>query len=193
MARTKPSSTRRVPGGMIVCRQLSARDVSLPRVVAQTMVFPANLDRNEACMDACTAAAAVFREIPNPVDRVGLEVALGRVFSAFDMTDWVSGLSLLRPIGFGVLLRSGLLEATVDVGLRFARQAQLSTWGGVPHGPNLLRLYRTMLGRSMVQMYKAAVEEDDTNKMHAEVEEGWKLLLRKDGSTRRYRDALLKD
>ena len=29
--------------------------------------------------------------------------------------------------------------------------------------------------------------------MHAEVEEGWKLLLRKDGSTRRYRDALLKD
>ena len=144
-------------------------------------------------MDACTAAAAVLREIPNPVDRVGLKDALGRVFSVFDMTDWVSGLSLLRPIGFGVLLRSGLLEATVDVGLSFAWQAQLSTWGGVPHGPNLLRLYRTVLGRLMMKMYKAVVKEDDTNEMHTEVEEGWRLLLRKDGSTRRYREALLKD
>ena len=157
---------------MIVRRQLATRDASLPRVVAQTVVTPADLDRNEACMGACTAAGAVLREMPNPVDRDGLEDALGRVFCAFDMTDWVSGLSLLRPIGFGVLLRSGLLEATADVCLRFARQAQLSTWGGLQVGPNLLRVYGTVLWRSMMQRYKEAVEEDDTNKMHVEVEEG---------------------
>jgi hypothetical protein len=57
----------------------------------------------------------------------------------------------------------------------------------------MLRVYRTVLGQSMMQMYKDAVKEDDTNKMYAEVEEGWKFLLRKDGSTRRYRDALLKE
>jgi hypothetical protein len=45
----------------------------------------------------------------------------------------------------------------------------------------------------MMQMYKEAVEEDDTNEMHVEVEEGWKLLLKKGGDARRYRDALLKD
>jgi hypothetical protein len=45
----------------------------------------------------------------------------------------------------------------------------------------------------MMQFYKEAVKADDTNTIHVEVEEGWKLLLRKDGDTRRYRDALLKD
>jgi hypothetical protein len=65
-------------------------------------------------MGACNAAAAVLREMLNPVNHVGLKDALGRVFSAFDMTDWLSGLLLLHPIGFGVLLRSGLLEATAD-------------------------------------------------------------------------------
>ena len=44
-----------------------------------------------------------------------------------------------------------------------------------------------------MQMYKEAIEEDDTNKMHVEVEEGWKLLLRRGGDTQRYCDALLKD
>jgi hypothetical protein len=44
-----------------------------------------------------------------------------------------------------------------------------------------------------MQLYKEAVEENDTNKMHVEVEEGWKLLLKKGGDARRYRDALLKD
>ena len=107
MPRTKPS-TRRGPGVMIVRRQLAMREETLLRVVAQTVVTSANLDRNEACMGACTAAAAVLKKMPNPVDRVGLEDALGRVFSAFDMTDWVSGLLLLRPIGFGVLLRSSV-------------------------------------------------------------------------------------
>ena len=77
--------------------------------------------------------------------------------------------------------------------LRFAWQAQLSTWGGLPVGPNLLRAYGTVLGQSMMQMYREAVEEDDTNEMHVEVEEGWKLLLRKGGDPRRYRDALLKE
>ena len=138
----------------------------LPRVAAQTVVTRSNLDRNEACVGACTAAETVLREIPNPVDRVGLEDALGRVFSAFDMTDWVSGSSLLRPIGFGVLLRSGLLEATADACLRFAWQAPLSTWGGLPVGPNLRRAFETVLGRPMMQMYKEAVKEDDRNKIH---------------------------
>ena len=100
---------------------------------------------------------------------------------------------LLRPIGFGVLLWSGLLEATADVCLWFARQAQLSTYGGFQVGPNLLRVYRTVLGRAMMEMYKEAVWEDENIAMHVEVEEGWKLLLRKDGNTRRYHDALLKD
>ena len=67
---------------MIVCRQLATRDDRLLRVVAQTVVTSGDLDWNEA---------AVLREMPNPVDRAGLEDALGRVFSAFDMTDWVSG------------------------------------------------------------------------------------------------------
>ena len=43
-----------------------------------------------------------------------------------------------------------------------------------------------------MKMYKEAVEEDDTNEMHVEVEEGWKLLLKKGGDARRYRDAHLK-
>ena len=178
---------------MIVRPKLATGAASLPRVVAQTVVTPANLDWNEACVGACTNAAAVLKGILNPVLRDVLEDALGRVFSAFDMTDWESGLLLLRPVGFGVLLSSGLLEATVDVGLRFARTAQLSTWGSVPHGPYLLRLYRTVLGSNMMQMYKEAVEADDTHEMHVEVEEGWKLLLRKGGDPMRYRDALLKD
>ena len=50
-ARTKPS-TRRGLGGMIVRRQLATRDASLPRVEVQTVVTPADLDRNEACMGA---------------------------------------------------------------------------------------------------------------------------------------------
>jgi hypothetical protein len=45
----------------------------------------------------------------------------------------------------------------------------------------------------MMQMYKEAVEEDDSNTIHVDVEEGWKLLLKKVGDAKRYRDALLKD
>ena len=49
-----------------------------------------------------------------------------------------------------------------------------------------------MLGWSMIWMYKEAVEEDDTNKIHVEVEEGWKLMLRKGGNPWQYFDSLLK-
>jgi hypothetical protein len=55
-------------------------------------------------MAACTSAAAVLSEIPNPADRVVLEDALGKAFSAYDMTDWWFLLLLLLLIGFGVLL-----------------------------------------------------------------------------------------
>ena len=127
MTRAKPT-TRKGPGVMILCRQLAARDARLSRVVAQTVVTRANFDQNEVCMGACTAAAAVLSERPNPVDRVGLEDALGKAFSAFDMTNWVSSLLLLRPIEFGVLLWSGLLKATANICLCFARQVQLLTW-----------------------------------------------------------------
>ena len=99
---------------MICHRQLATRDAGLPKVVAQTVVNNADLDRNEACMAAFTAAVAVLSEIPRPIDRVVLEDALGKALSAFDMTDWGSRLLLLRPIGFGVLLRSGSLQATAD-------------------------------------------------------------------------------
>ena len=135
---------------MIVCQQLARRDDRLSRVVAQTVVTSGNLDRNEACMDACTAAAAMLREMAIPVNRVDLEDAFGRVFSAFNLTVWVSSLLLLRPIGFGVLLRSGLLKATADVCLWFALQARLLTWGGVQVEQNLLHVYRTVLGRLMM-------------------------------------------
>ena len=56
MPRTKPS-THRGQGGMIVCRQIATGDASLPKVVAQTVVTSGDLDWNEACMGACTAAA----------------------------------------------------------------------------------------------------------------------------------------
>ena len=88
----------------------------------------------------------------NLVDRVVLEGALGKAFSAFDMTDWGSRLLLFRPIGFGVLLRSSLLKATAGVCLRFSQQAQLLKWEGLGCGPNLRRVFETVFGRSMMQM-----------------------------------------
>ena len=53
-------------------------------------------------------------------------------------------------------------------------------------------MFETVLGRLMMRMYREAVNEDDTNAIHAEVEEGWKLLLRKDGNLKQYCNALLK-
>ena len=86
MPRTKPTA-HKGPGGMILCWQLETRDASLPRVVSQKVVTNANLDCNEACMAAWTADTAVLSEIPNPLDCVVLKAALGRAFSAFDVTD----------------------------------------------------------------------------------------------------------
>ena len=130
MARTKPS-TCKGPGGMICRQQLATRDSCLPWVVAPvapTAITAANVERNEACVPVCTAAAAMLRYIPDPVDGEVLEGALGQIFAALDQTDWESHV-LFCPLGFGVLLWSGFLEATDNVSLQFARQAQLLTWG----------------------------------------------------------------
>ena len=54
-----------------------------------------------------------------------LKVFLGQAFASIDQTDWESRVLLFRPLGFGVLLRYGLLEATADVSLCFAWQARL--------------------------------------------------------------------
>jgi hypothetical protein len=99
--------------------------------VAQTVVTNANLDRSKACMAACTAAAAVLSEVPNPVDCVVLKDAPEKASSAFNKTDWVYQLLLLRPSRFGVLLCSGLLKATAGVCLCYAQQAWLLTWGSL--------------------------------------------------------------
>jgi hypothetical protein len=86
MPRTKPTA-RKGPGGIILRQQLATRDASLPRIVAQTVVTNADRNRNKACMAACSAAAVVLNEIPNPVDCAVLEDVLGQAFSAFDKTD----------------------------------------------------------------------------------------------------------
>ena len=125
MARTKPS-TCKGPGGMICHWQLATRDACLPSVErprAPTAITAANVKRNEACAPACTAAAAMLHSILDPVDGEVLEGALGQAFVALDQTDWESDELLIRPLGFWVLLRSGLLQATADVSLCFARQA----------------------------------------------------------------------
>ena len=108
---------------MILRRQIATRDSCLSSVVAPvapTAVTGVDVERNEACVPACTAAAAMLRYIPDPVDGKVLEGALGQSFAAPDQTDWESRVLLFRPLGFGVLLRSGLLKATADVSLRFA-------------------------------------------------------------------------
>ena len=139
MARPKPS-IRKGPGGMIRRLQLATGDARLPSVErprAPTAVTAAVVERNEACAPACTADAAMLRNITDPVDGEVLEGALGQAFVALDQTDWESHVLLFRPLGFGVLLRSGLLQATADVSLRFAWKAKPFTLGGVQCGPNL--------------------------------------------------------
>ena len=45
-----------------------------------------------------------------------------------------------------------------------------------------------------MQKYKRAMkEEDEATKINKELLGNWKLLIKKDGDTRRYRDAFLKD
>ena len=109
MARMKPI-TRKGPGGMIFRRQLATRDARLPSVErprAPTAITAANVERNETCAPACTAAAAILRSISDPVDGEVLECALGQAFVALDQMDWKSHVLLFRPLGFGVLLWSG--------------------------------------------------------------------------------------
>ena len=79
----------------------------------------------------------MLHNISDPVDVEVLEDVLEQAFAALDQTEWESRVLLFRPLGFGVLLRSGLLQVTANVSLRFAWQAQLSTWGSLQCGPNL--------------------------------------------------------
>ena len=68
---------------MILRQQISNRDSCLPLVVAPvaptavtaapTAVTAVDVERNEACVPACTAAAAMLRYIPDPVDGEVLE------------------------------------------------------------------------------------------------------------------------
>ena len=119
MARTKPS-VRKGPGEIRNRLQLATRDDRLPSVRAPTAVTSANVERNEACAPACTAAASILHSITDPVDGEVLAGALGKAFVALDQADWKSHVLLLRPLGFGLLLWSGLLQATADVSLCFA-------------------------------------------------------------------------
>ena len=117
MPRTKPS-TRVGPGGMIPCQQIATRDASLPLVVAPsapTEITAADVQRNEAHMPRCTAAAEMLHNIPEPVDVDVLEGDLGQSFAALDQTDWNAHVALFFLLGFGVLLWSSLLKATAKV------------------------------------------------------------------------------
>ena len=51
-----------------------------------------------------------------------LEGALGQAFTSFGGTDWEAHAALFFPLGFGVLLWSGLLEAIAGVSLQATRQ-----------------------------------------------------------------------
>jgi hypothetical protein len=125
---------------MTSCLQLAMQDYRLPSIVAPkapTVITTADVARNEACMTACTAAAEVLREIMDTVDRDVCEGALDYAFTSLDCMDWKARVTLFCPLGFWVLLRSGLLKAAADVCLSFTRQAKLSTYGRLQCWPNL--------------------------------------------------------
>ena len=139
--------------------------------VAPSAVTAVDVERNEACVPACTAAVVMLRYIPDPVDGEVLEGALGQAFAALDQTEWESHVLFFCPLGFGVLLRSGLLQATADVSLRFARKAQLSTWGRLQCVPNMRHVFDAVLDQSMMRKYKRVVEEEvDTSGINVDVE-----------------------
>ena len=111
MPRIKPS-LRRDPGGMLVCRKLATMDCCLPIVgwpVAPTAITAAAVEQNEACIPACTVAAAMLRGISDFDDNEVLESALGHAFAALDQSDYDSDVSLFHPLGYGVLLQYGFL------------------------------------------------------------------------------------
>ena len=66
-----------------------------------------------------------------------LEGTLGQTFASLDRSDWVAYATLLRPLGFQVLLQSGLLKAIAKVSLRFSLQTNLMTYEILECGPNL--------------------------------------------------------
>ena len=99
------------------------------------------------------------------------------------------------PAWFWMLLRSRLLEAIARGSLRAACQVcKLPTYNEWQCGPNLQSMFETLLYQSMMQKYKRAIEEEKvTAKINAEVLENRELLVKKDGNTRRYCDAFLRN
>jgi len=93
----------------------------------------------------------MLRSISDLVDGGVLAGALGQAFVALDQTDWESHVLLFRPLGFGVLLWSRLLQETADVSLRFAQQTQLSTYLGLQCGPNLQCVFGAVMDKSMMR------------------------------------------
>ena len=133
---------------MLVRRQIATGDARLPMVErprVPTAITSADVKRNEACMPMCTAAAAMLRSISVFDGSEVLEGALGQAFAGLDQMDWDSNVLLLCPLGFGVLLWSGLLKATADVSFCFAHQAQLSRWESLQCGPNMRRVFGAVL------------------------------------------------
>ena len=91
-------------------------------------------------------------------------------------------MTLFCPLGFRVLLQSGLLKAIAGVSLCFSQQAKLLMYGGLECGPNFQRVFRTVLDELTMQEYKRAIEEEEeTTKIDADVLENWELLVKKGG------------
>ena len=112
------------------------------------------------------------------------------------MTDWEPPKRLFCPLGFRVLLRSGLLEEIAGVSLSMAHQAcKLSTHSEWQCGPSLQRVFESVLDQLMMQKCKKTIEEEEemTEWINVEVLEGWEILVKKGGDTKRYHDALMKD
>jgi hypothetical protein len=140
-------------------------------------------------MPACTAAALALREITDPIDCDVLEGTLGWAFASLDGSDWEAHMTLFCPLGFRVLLQSGLLEAVAGVSLRFAQQAELFECG-----PNLQRWFRAVLGKLMLRMYKRAAEEEEgTTEIAEEVLGCWELLVKKGGDADWYHVTFIKE
>ena len=171
MPRTK-TSTRVGPGGTKRRLQLATRDSRSPSslVVAPKVVIAADVTVNEACVPPCTAAAVALCEITDPIYRDVLEGALSQAFASLDGTFWEASVTLFCSLGLRVLLQSGLLKAIARVSLSFAQQAELTTYGGMPHGPNLQCVFRTELDTTMMQKYKRAIkEEEEMTRINEEV------------------------
>ena len=104
-------------------------------------------------------------------------------------------MKLFHPLGFRMLLQTGLLGAISGVSLRVAPQVcGLSMYSEWQCGPNLRRVFETVLDQSMMQKDKRAIdEEEETAEINAEVLEIWELLVTKGGNNRRYCNAFLKN